>query len=399
MSVPVLRTPVGAPFVEATWTRLAAGLLTGREIRAMWTALAQRNLLLLGIVHQHHRDNADWRQAIDVTRASRAGDPSGFAGFLALPATGSWLARAARSPAMSEPSDWLRFALAMALLTSTDADLTVPAGPASTLSLPGLGTARPTEPGVFPRLHARTARDAESGIRLSLPGSGVPLPHSWSPQARLTLSAGPRGPRTSVQLDTADAYALTAGLGTAAPVSSHWQRLLAQGWQRLARIAPARARVVGRVLHVAVPLPPTGTNGWSSASHADAAGLVALAPLDSPAATAAALVHETEHSLLAMADSVHPLLAATPGTLLPAPWSAVPRPPHALLHGAAAFLVTAAYWRTERRAGNPAAADQEEHCLMLARTAASTLLASGCCLPPGRSVATAVRAAAHRWHH
>jgi HEXXH motif-containing protein len=129
------------------------------------------------------------------------------------------------------------------------------------------------------------------------------------------------------------------------------------------------------VLRVLVPLAGEDGTGWRSASFGDATGLVALSPVDDPAELAADLVHETQHSLLYAAMDLVELLDAPPGARADAPWSDRPRPPAALLHGGSAFLVTAGYWRTELRLGNPAARRPYEHWRRTAATALTTLAA------------------------
>lgn len=413
-------TPVAAPGLSAElWGQIARGTPGVGTLRLLRTARATRDLLLLRALHQHARGTAAWDPAIALLTAVRRHAPAVFDALLADPVTGTVLASAARglpgAPGAEEEGavpGARRDALprepggAVAVLAVVAAHraglpfrLRVPVCD-GTLVLPGLGHAV-----LGPDTDTACVERGPYGTTVSAPGArtGVRVPErteeaapGWEPLPLLRLTA--HGARLILRLDTHGASGSTVGPAETAP----WRHRLDAAWERLVSHHPDRAGTVRGTVRSVVPLTPGPTEPhagppWLSASFSDAFGLVALAPLDDPAELAAALVHETQHSLIYALQDLTRLLDTPPGTLATAPWSGRPRPPSALLQGAAAFLVTAAFWRTEAALGDPAARARHERWRDTARRAGHELVRHDWLTPSGHLLLDAMRDVLAGW--
>ncbi|MGW6389094.1 aKG-HExxH-type peptide beta-hydroxylase [Streptomyces sp. NPDC055103] len=367
------------------WGPLAAGVPGPAVLAALRTARRNRNLLLLRVAHRRHRADPRWAAAVALLAEVRLARPEVFADVLGGPEAGTWLGRHARPQtpeggaahdADGEPAAGLaRFAAAAALRAGLPFRIRVPIADGTALVLPGLGAVLFPEPGprtatvLYDGSGAAAVRaDGERPVAIHGAGGG----EGWFPVPRIRL-----GERVAVRLDSLDPLRLGGPLALPPRLLSPaehagWSRRLNGAWRVLTQRHLGRAETVAEVLRVVVPLTKEDGTGWRSASFADAAGLAALSPVDDPVELAADLVHETQHSLLYAATDLVELLDSPPGARADAPWSDRPRPPAALLHGGSAFLVTAGFWRTELRLGNPAAQRPYEHWR---RTAAAALAA------------------------
>jgi HEXXH motif-containing protein len=367
------------PLPGGLWRQIARGTPEPGTLRLLRTARASRNLLLLRALHNHPDGTAGWESGMVLLAAVRHSAPAVFDTLIADPATGSVLAEAVRTGRRDAVA-------ALAAVAGHRAgvpfrvDVPVRHG---TLVLPGLGHATLDE-------DASTAcvERGPDGTSVSTPGSTtlVPVPDTpgeaaprWEPAPRLRLVS--HGERLTVRLDSHG----PPGLGHSRPLGpaevARWRVRLGAAWERLTARHVHQANAVRGTVRAVLPLapePPDGAGGpWLSASFSDAFGFVALAPLDDPAELAAALVHETQHSLLYALQDLTPLLDARPGARGPAPWTDRPRPPSALLQGAAAFLVTAGFWRTEAAFGHPSARAPYERWRRTARRAGDELARGG----------------------
>ncbi|MEU5089221.1 HEXXH motif-containing putative peptide modification protein [Streptomyces sp. NPDC021356] len=359
------------------WRRLARGTPDPATVRLLRTARASRNLLLLRALNDDPRGGPVRDHALAVLTAVRHRSPAVLDALITDPAAGTLLAGAVRE---GRPDTVAALAAAAGHRARLPFRLDVPVREGA-LHLPGLGHAAlapdmstvrvehgphgTTVTALGPRTTAPAAVTVPDARHATAPG--------WTPLPHLTL-AGP-GPRLCVRLDT---HASLNDPGPPPPPElARWRARLGAAWQHLATRHPERADAVRGTVRAVVPLDPgvpAGAPGrWLSASFSDAFGLVALAPLDDPAELAAALVHETQHSLLYALQDLTRLLHAPPGARGHAPWSGRPRPPSALLQGASAFLVTAAFWRTEAALGDPAARAPYERWRRTARLAADEL--------------------------
>jgi HEXXH motif-containing protein len=379
------------------WRQIARGTPDTGTLALLRTARAGRNLLLLRALHGALRDDPGWRRAVALLTAVRRHAPAVFDTVIADPATGVALADAVRRGRPGAVPDLAAGAAHRARMPFR-LDIAVRDGG---LTLPGLGRAR-VEPGP---VTAHVARDA-TGTTVSTPGASIRVPDTpghdapgWEAVPHLQLP----GSRTrfAVRLDP---YALSRPGARPLTAVDHarWREQLAAAWELLVARHPGRAATVGGTVRAVVPLDavthaPGARRSWRSASFSDAFGLVALAPPTDPAELAAALVHEAQHSLLYALQDLTRLVDAPPGARGPAPWSARPRPPSALLQGASAFLVTAAFWRTEAASGNGNATTPYDRWRHTARTAADALEHGGWLTGNGRLLLDAVRELLGEW--
>ncbi|MDT0310528.1 HEXXH motif-containing putative peptide modification protein [Streptomyces sp. DSM 44917] len=384
------------------WRQVAEGRPDPSVLRLLRAARASRNLLLLRALHQRRRGAAAWDAIVAVLADVRRHDQEAFSAWAADPATGARLAHAVR-----EGDGGVAEAAAAAAHRARRPFRLSVGVRNGTVALPGLGWAElagdPAEACVE-RVPGGGTVVCAGSVRVRVPDRlGSPAPR-WEPLPRLFLRA--HGRRLSVRLETADPLRLGAPALPPAPCGAAaregWRRRLGEAWRILAARHPAQAAAVAGTVTALVPLHAESAAGsrhrdWLSASFADAPGLLALAPLAAPASLAAALVHETQHSTLyALADCAT-LLDAEPGSRVPAPWSAEPRPPHALLQGAAAFLVTALFWHGESLHGNSGAREEFERWRRTAREAVATLAGSPWPTADGRRLINAMADVLSSW--
>ncbi|MEV1067805.1 HEXXH motif-containing putative peptide modification protein [Streptomyces sp. NPDC050263] len=395
--------PGHAPVLPAgLWRQIARGTPDPATLRLLRTARAGRDLLLLRALHHDARGTAGWDAAVAVLAAVRRHTPAVFDALISDPATGTVLAAAVRGGGREEVVALAavaghRAGLPFRLRTPVrDGALVLPGLGRAVLG-PGGGTAC-VERGAYGTTVTAGGRRAAVHVP-DVPGAAAP---GWEPEPLLRLTA--RGARLTLRLTPHGRAAERRGPGGAdgPDDADRWRDRLGAAWDRLADRHPDRADTVrGTVRAVAdlasAPSTPTAPARWRSASFSDAFGLVALAPLDAPAELAAALVHETQHSLLYALQDLTPLLDAPPGAHGTAPWSDRPRPPSALLHGAAAFLVTAGFWRTEAACGEPAARAPYERWRDTVRRACDELDRGGWLTTSGRLLLDAVREVLAEW--
>ncbi|MCC3771267.1 HEXXH motif-containing putative peptide modification protein, partial [Streptomyces sp. UNOC14_S4] len=134
-----------------------------------------------------------------------------------------------------------------------------------------------------------------------------------------------------------------------------WPRLWRAALSLLRATDPRRAAETTALLRCLVPLSPTGPFGQQarrvSATFRAAPGAVLTTLPDSPADLAAVLVHETQHSKLAVLQDLLPLHRAGPHAAYRVAWRPDPRPLAGVLQGTYAHLALADFWG--RFAGRP----------------------------------------------
>ncbi|MEU0596917.1 HEXXH motif-containing putative peptide modification protein [Streptomyces sp. NPDC006393] len=424
------------------WRQIARGAPDAGTLRLLRTARAGRNLLLLRAAHHASRTTPDSGGPDSGTGAGastpaallaavRHRAPAVFDALVTDPAAGVLLAEAVRS-GRRDPVAVLAAVAAHRAGIPFRLELAVRHG---AVELPGLGRAVLGRAVLDPAADiARVERDPHGTTTITAPGTPTvvlipdpldpldppdpqdwpdpaesaaePAP-GWEPAPRVLLPAHRPGPAPVIRLDAHGPL----DVGTPRPLGAHelarWRDRLGAAWEVLAARHPGHADAVRGTVRAVVPLdprppgppgPPGGTRGaWLSASFSDAFGLVALAPLDDPAELAAALVHETQHSLLYALQDLTRLLDAPPGALGHAPWSDRPRPPSALLQGATAFLVTAGFWRREAALGHPDARAPYQRWRRTARIACDELARGGWLTESGHRLLDALRDVLAEW--
>ncbi|MEU6422928.1 aKG-HExxH-type peptide beta-hydroxylase [Streptomyces spiralis] len=404
------------------WRQIAGGAPDTGTLRLLRTARAGRNLLLLRAAHHASRTTPDEGgrdsgTATALLAAVRHRAPAVFDTLVTDPAAGVLLAEAVRS-GRRDPVAVLAAVAAHRAGIPFRLELPVRHG---VVDLPGLGRAT-LDPAAGT---ARVERDPQGTTTVTAPGTPAAVripdlpdprdpPHraesaaepapGWEPVPQVLLPARRPGPAPVIRLDAHGPLEADAPRPLGARELARWRDRLGAAWELLADRHPDRADAVRGTVRAVVPLdprppgPPGGTRGaWLSASFSDAFGLVALAPVDDPAELAAALVHETQHSLLYALQDLTRLLDARPGARGHAPWSDRPRPPSALLQGAAAFLVTAGFWRREAALGRPDARAPYERWRRTARLACDELERGGWLTDNGHRLLDALRDVLADW--
>ncbi|MGW2186978.1 aKG-HExxH-type peptide beta-hydroxylase [Streptomyces sp. NPDC001719] len=332
---------------------LLKSLLTGLDRRAYAVPPAARA-----------RFEEHWR----LLERAEERDPAAVRDTLDYPAVGTWLARALAASTNPEPARRLghfgSVAAAAALRAGTPFTLTLTPRD-GLLALPGIGVLTTMAPAV--RL---TARAHTAHLRPEGPGPGTVLLRAGG----RIHGAGPgwhglrRLPGTTAFLDDLDPYrAPPEGISRAAlppaprtetgtdPWLPRWRSALAL----LRATDPQRAAETTALLRCLVPLARAGPYGPGahgvSATFRAAPGAVLATLPDSAAELAAVLVHETQHSKLAVLHDLLPLHHAGPYAAYKVAWRTDPRPLAGVLQGTYAHLALADFWgRVAGRAGLPA---------------------------------------------
>ncbi|WP_258039631.1 HEXXH motif-containing putative peptide modification protein, partial [Streptomyces sp. SM1] len=167
---------------------------------------------------------------------------------------------------------------------------------------------------------------------------------------------------------------------------------------RPGRLDPALIRSVVPWARTAL-LPPPPPEVRVSASSGDAYGAMVIARPSSALALAEALVHEFQHSKLAVLIHLFPLVSDDRTERFYAPWRPDPRHLTGLLHGAYAFTGVAGFWRD--RLADPAHAGTAAYHFALRRTQSRlvvrTLLTSGRLTEAGHALVTGLARTLDAW--
>ncbi|SCK31282.1 HEXXH motif-containing putative peptide modification protein [Streptomyces sp. WMMB 322] len=259
--------------------------------------------------------------------------PSSTRRTLAYPAVGSRLARVLHAPGPGAFRDELsltgQIAAAAALRSRCAFELVLPA-PEGELVLPGIG-----------------GYDCPGGeLRLAADGN------TW-PEPDRALAPLPGG---NTVLDDVDVRLVPPGGGLSQPPAAHtgtagewWAPLWREAMDLLFAADPPRAREVAaltRCLVPLVPLPPNphGPQDLYSATLRAAPGAVLTTPPEDAAALAEALVHEIQHTKLAVLCDLTPLYRTGGPAVHKVPWRTDPRPIGGLLQGTYAHLALTDLW-------------------------------------------------------
>lgn len=354
----------------STVAELAGTRPAPRELRLLRAALHSRRLVLfksllvraerLGVPLPVRRElDTHWQ----LLARAEAHDTGAAREALDYPSIGNWLLHGLSLPP-DRPADFAEFlgglgplAASVALQTGTGFRLTLPA-PGGRLVLPGLGVYRT-------RASRVRAAAGPSGLRLTPErsrGATVLRPPYQRATGRnwhgLTQLQG-GGPF----LDMLDPH--RAGIRPRAPLAPSITARTVRTWTARWRGAmvlleaadPARRAETVSLLRALVPLPRPAAG---SRSPAAASGTLRSAPLavltELPASArelAAILVHEVQHTKLALLSDLAPLHHADGTPAHRVPWRRDLRPFDAVLQGAYAHLALADLWH--RLAGRPGA--------------------------------------------
>lgn len=171
-----------------------------------------------------------------------------------------------------------------------------------------------------------------------------------------------------------------------------WQRLFGAAVPLLAAAVPELTAPLVQGMHALLPR-GREPGGFLSSTLVDSFGAAAMIRPDDPVTLATGLLHEFQHSKLAVLMELRPLVAEEGPADLPSPWRREPRTAGAVLHGAYAHLAVARFLRRVAGDGNGSPipdACSVEHDV---RTGCETLLDSDRLTPSGRRFVTVMRRA------
>ncbi|MBH1933613.1 hypothetical protein I5Q34_04780 [Streptomyces sp. AV19] len=343
--------------------RLARTRAAPEDLALLRRALHSRRLVLLKSLltrlerqpdavpaRTRERFEAHWRL---LERAEARHAPS-VRDTLDYPSVGTWLARALAAPAgpaLARELDHFGAVGAAAALRSGAGFTVELATPTGTLALPGIGLLETGRPLVRLTARSRTARltgpGGRAAVLLRSAGRVAGAGRGWHGLRRL--------PGGDALLDDLDPYrAPPGGVGRAALPPAGRDGTGARRWTSRWRAAlallratdPHRAAETTALLRCLVPVagPPDDPGLKVSATFRAAPGAV-LATLPPTAADLAeVLVHETQHSKLAVLHDLLPLHTAGPDALHKVAWRPDPRPLAGVLQGTYAHLALADFW-------------------------------------------------------
>lgn len=396
----------------AALARLARTRAAPEDLALLGRALHSRRLVLLKSLltrlerqpdavpaRTRERFEAHWRL---LERAEARHAPS-VHDTLDYPAVGTWLARALAAPAGPPLVHELGHfgAVAAAAALRSGAAFTVQlATPEGLLALPGIGLLETGRPVARLTARSRTARltgpGGRAAVLLRSAGRVTGAGRGWRGLRRL--------PGGNALLDDLDPYrAPPGGVGRAALPAASRDGADGRSWTRRWRAAlallraadPHRAAETTALLRCLVPVaaPPDDPGLKVSATFRSAPGAV-LATLPPTAGDLAeVLVHETQHSKLAVLHDLLPLHGAGPEVLHKVAWRPDPRPLAGVLQGTYAHLALADFW--DRAARGPAlppparheAAERRDSYRRQVAEAVPILLESSELTPAGREFA------------
>lgn len=304
---------------------------------------------------------------------------------------GAWVAVCAAETATESPdgdpnalsAHLASFAAVAALRTGIEFDLELPQI-GDTVVLPGLGCwTGPVAERISVRYH----------------GAEPPQPtgYHWTPLRRLT-AASPIG-TAEVEFDdlppTPSAWpeAPDGRLPRDDTEFHRWQQLFAAAVPLLADAVPELAAPLVQGMRALLPR-GREPGGFLTSTLVDSFGAAAMIRPDDPVTLATGLLHEFQHSKLAVLMELLPLITENGPADMPSPWRREPRTAGAVLHGAYAHLAVARFLRrvadTPDGVSIPDAAAVEQDV----RIGCETLLDSDRLTPSGRRFVTVMRHAA-----
>jgi HEXXH motif-containing protein len=352
-----------------------------------------------------------WKLLCGIQRAH----PAAVEAVLSDPTVSGWVLQLLRrlghdtGSAGQDAPLWADFALigslsaAAAIRSGTRCSLRVPAR-RGRLWLPSLGVTGRVARGEWAVVGVeRTARGTvvfgDSGSvrlpkQLSRPSEG------WEPLPRVDPADGIDGVALDHLSPHRDFHSLRDPARLSADALAGWRQLVAEATELLREDHPPSHLLVRAAIRSLVPVAAPSPERPVSATVPEAYGLVIMSLPPDASTTAATLVHESYHQLLAAADDVTPLLALRrtgPEPLHFAPWREDPRPLRGLLYGTHATAGMTAFWQRRRGAeGDRADFEFAFHRWQLRVSLAALHSADGL-TPEGGLLVCALTGQAARW--
>ncbi|MEW2223182.1 HEXXH motif-containing putative peptide modification protein [Streptomyces sp. NPDC006990] len=294
-------------------------------------------------------------------------DPAAARRALGSPAAGNWLAHALAAPPGEDfaaaVADLGALAAAVALAAGADFRLDLPVS-AGRLPLPGLGAYLCAAPRVRVAAHGGTVAFAppdgapSSLARGALLRHEVPPAGPWRPLNRLPGGRAvldDRDPHLAREEGRAGLAGLLPTTVTAPGEAREWRELWTRALALLRDADPERAAEVAALVRTVVPV-RWKPDGRASATRLAAPWAVLTTLPESPQEMAEVLVHEVQHSKLAVLGGVVRLDHESAEAVYRVGWRSDPRPLGAVVQGTYAHLALADLWgRLADRAASPAA--------------------------------------------
>ena len=357
---------------------LSATRATPDDIRLLRAGLHSRRLVLLkSLLAQADRHAVpQWaRQRLArhwrLLERAEARDPAAARDALDYPAVGNWLLHALSLTDRDAFADFLAgfgaVAAAVALRTGTGFRLTLEPREGR-LTLPGVGVYETRSARVRavagPRSLRLTPEHRRAGTLLRAPYSGAGAA-GWRPLRRLPGGSAvldDLDPHRAGPLPPSDGAAWDTGAGTpeARARDALGDRVWRSRWSAaltlLQSADPERAAEVSALVRAVVPMARRPGAPGSATLRSAPGGLLAKLPC-SAWELAVVLVHEAQHSKLAVLTDLVPLVAPGSTAVHRVAWRPDPRPLDAVLHGTYAHLALADLWQrlSERRGATPSA--------------------------------------------
>lgn len=343
---------------EAAVVRMTSDMLTIRLVllRALITEVTAH--------HPEIADAAGLSDAYRVLTELEGSHPGAVEALLAYPHTGVWLGRVLQRLRNAsddrEPTPlwadcgylgWLAAAAVVTNLPSGSMRVVVRNGE---VMLPGVGMARVGSAGDYGHCMLnwgdgaiRIVADDSAPISVASPADESDP--AWLPLRRLHGGNG----EPEVVLDDLDPFRDLPS-GTAPRLTTDefhtWRKDFAQAWHVLQRDFPGYLTPMRACLRLLTPLtarPVAATVGHTAFSGTGC--VYTTAPKDS-CEMAVSLIHEIQHSKLAMLADQVLIVDPDPTCRFYAPWRDDPRPILGLLHGIYAFFGVTDFWRVHRHA-------------------------------------------------
>lgn len=195
-----------------------------------------------------------------------------------------------------------------------------------------------------------TAEIRAAGHRVRLPSDPLHDGEGWQSLKRITVSAGRRQWR--ITIDDLDPYRFAAFPGLAGHLTvaelDEWRARLQEAFVILTAHHLQVAEELLEMINVLTPL-VARSGAQANATSRETFGCIALSFPGDGESMALALAHEIQHTKLAALLDLFDFFQPTASdTLYYAPWRDDPRPLPALMHGTYAFLGVARFWQQER---------------------------------------------------
>ena len=308
-------------------------------------------------------------------------DPAAARGALGYPAAGNWLANALAAPPgdgfVAAPAGLGPLAATAATAAGCDFRLVLPVRDGR-LTLPGLGSYRTSAPWVrmvaagdtvtfLPEGGRPTClpREPLRGPRTPAP---TPQPTPWRPLSPLPGAPAvldDQDPHLAQETGRAGLAGLLPATVTAPEEAYEWRELWTRALDLLHEADPERAAEVATLVRAVVPV-SWKPDGRASATRLAAPWAVLTTLPQTPEEMAEVLVHEVQHSKLAVLGGVVQLNHECATAVYRVGWRSDPRPLGAVIQGTYAHLALADLWgRLARRA----AATPAEHAAARRRAA------------------------------